>query len=168
MRINWRWMILVSCMMVLTSQPVFASVIWPSSVDWFPKKKQIVKPIELPQQGEEILLYSDDDYDYFINTGALRKIQHPYIKGQELVDVWIKVEGNANDIVYYPVNYTMQHYYMRLDQPQVQMVTSVECYSSGQTHVAVDKPYLEDAWCDIIPMSVEEACYFAIMEQLKS
>lgn len=162
----FRWLALGCFMAVVMSQPVYASVIWPSSVDLFPTKKPAVQKEPLPQMGEEVLLYSDDDYDYFIHTGALKIIQHPYIKEQKIVDVWIKVEGNANGIVYYPVNYTMQHYYMRLDRPQIQLLTSIECYSSGQTHIAVDKTYLEDAWYDIVPMSVEEACYFAIMEQI--
>lgn len=111
-----------------------------------------------------VLIYKDDDYNYYLDQATAKKINHPYLK-EELLDIWLKVEGNPNGVYNDPVIYTMKHYYVRLKEKQMQLINSVE-FNGESPIYAPDEPYREKNWKVLVPSSAEENCYLKIVELL--
>jgi hypothetical protein len=112
-----------------------------------------------------VQIYKDDESTYYLDNATAKKIKHPYLK-EDLLDVWLKVEGNANGVYSDPVSYAMKHYYVRLTEKQVQLINSVDF--NGETPVYTpDEPYREKNWRTLVPSSPEESCYLKVIELVK-
>ena len=61
----------------------------------------------------------------------------------------------------------MNHYYLRLDKAQMQLVSQVQYDTSGNRSVLLHKNYIEDGWQDVIPMTKEYEMYQAIVKYAK-
>ena len=112
-----------------------------------------------------VQIYKDDDATYYLDKTTAKKIKHPYLK-EDLLDVWLKVEGSVNGVYSDPVSYAMKHYYVRLKEKQLQLINSVEF--NGETPVYTpDEPYREKKWRTLVPSSAEESCYLKVIELVK-
>ena len=112
-----------------------------------------------------VQIYKDDDSTYYLDKATAKKIKHPYLK-EDLLEVWLKIEGNANGVYSDPVTYAMKHYYVRLKEKQVQLINSVDF--NGETPVYTpDEPYREKNWRTLVPSSPEESCYLKVIELVK-
>ncbi|WP_177506005.1 hypothetical protein [Anaerosinus sp.] len=114
-----------------------------------------------------VVVYSDYDYDYIIDSRHVKKIGHPYREKEKIVDVWVKQEASGNQITFYPSECVMNHYYLRLDKAQMQLVSQVQYDTSGNRSVLLHKNYIEDGWQDVIPMTKEYEMYQAIVKYAK-
>ena len=112
-----------------------------------------------------VQIYKDDDSTYYLDKTTAKKIKHPYLK-EDLLDIWLKVEGSVNGVYSDPVSYAMKHYYVRLKEKQVQLINSVDF--NGETPVYTpDEPYREKNWRTVVPSSAEESCYLKVIELVK-
>lgn len=114
-----------------------------------------------------VIVYSDYDYDYIIDRQQVRKITHPYLAKEEIVDVWVKQESSGNGINFYPSEYIMNHYYLRLAKRQIQLVSQIRYDGSGNRYPIFQKSYVEDAWQDVIPMTKEFDLYSELIKYAK-
>ncbi|MBP2630827.1 MAG: hypothetical protein H6Q70_1455 [Firmicutes bacterium] len=109
-----------------------------------------------------VLIYKDDEYNYYLDQVTAKKMNHPYLK-EEILDVWLKVENTPKNGYADPVIYTMKHYYVRLKEKQMQMINSVEFNGENPTY-SPDETYREKNWKTLVPSSAEESCYLKIVE----
>lgn len=114
-----------------------------------------------------VVIYNDYDYDYIIDSRQVKKIEHPYIEKEKMIDVWVKQESSGNQITFYPLECVMSHYYLRLDKPQMQLVSQVKYDVSGNRSILLHKNYIEDGWQEVIPMTKEYEMYQAIIKYAK-
>lgn len=124
-------------------------------------KNQINEPQNMTAE-RYVLIYKDDEYNYYLDQVTAKKMNHPYLK-EEILDVWLKIENNPQSGYADPVSYTMKHYYVRLTEKQMQMINSVE-FNGENPIYSPDQPYREKNWKTLVPSSAEESCYFKIVE----
>lgn len=145
---------------------VFASVCQAMGVPNINEEKQKNQTNEQQNITTEryVLLYKNDEHDYYLDQVTAKKINHPYLK-EEILDIWVKVDNIAQGGYTDPVSYTMKHYYVRLKEKQMQMINSVDFNGESPTY-SPDEPYREKNWKTLVPSSAEESCYFKIIELL--
>ncbi|WP_110954568.1 hypothetical protein [Anaerosinus massiliensis] len=113
-----------------------------------------------------IPIYHEDEYTYYLDNATKKKIKHPYLE-EEILDVWVKIEGNEDGVYTDPVSYTMKHYYVRLKEKQMQLVNTIEFIGGISPSYSADTPYREKNWKTVVPTSREENCYLKIIELVK-
>ncbi len=111
-------------------------------------------------------IFSDDEYNYYLDTTTIKLVPHPYRK-EKIVDVWIKLEHNANAIYSDSAINILQHYYMRQVEAEQQLLSEIIVNSDENSASEQRAKYSEENWQALIPESSEESCYMEIMNYVK-
>lgn len=143
---------------------IFSGICQAMGVPNINEKKEINKIDEQQDMTAEryVLIYKDDEYNYYLDQVTAKKMNHPYLK-EEILDVWLKIENTSQSGYTDPISYTMKHYYVRLTEKQMQMINSVEFNGENPTY-SPDQPYREKNWMTLVPSSAEESCYLKVVE----
>lgn len=133
-------------------------------------------PLDLQPQPEKqkimiederyLWLCSRNDLDYFLDQVTAKKIRHPYLK-EDLWDVWLKIKENENAAYTYPETYTIEHYYVRLTKPELQLMQRIQMEDESALEHMPQTPYQEKNWRILVPGSIEEEFYWAIIKNVK-
>lgn len=113
-----------------------------------------------------IPIFSDDEYNYYMDTATIKLTPHPY-KDEQLVDVWLKLEHNANALYADSAVYILQHYYMRQGAAQQQLLSEVLVNSEENFSSEQRAKYSEANWDNLIPDTGEELCYQEVMQYVE-
>lgn len=130
---------------------------------------QKVQKEEASNKKRYVLIAKDKRFYYYLDRKTARWIYEPYTK-KEIMDVWIQlVDANKKDQpdenysnVPDQVSYLLDHYYIRPKSRQIQFLCELEV--TGQPSNTVrQNVYSIKNWEDVIPGSVEETIYNAVM-----
>lgn len=133
---------------------------------------------EQKQRFQQIL--QDDSYIYYMDTQNVRWISMPHSDGEKIIDVWIRLvdKGAAEDastsatastgtLYTYPSKYFLEHYYIRPEKQQIQFLSELEVQGRPQNTVQ-ERPYNAQNWEELVPESVEDSIYHAVVDRMKS
>ncbi len=109
---------------------------------------------------------ADDEYQYYMDMQTVQWIRRPYSVKEKLIDVWIKLQPLNKETYSYPETYFLQHYYIRLEKRQIQFLGELEA-AGRPNNALVQKAYREEDWEDLVPGSMEETIYQAVVSQGK-
>ena len=122
---------------------------------------------EAPAKPDRFLsIGADDEYQYYMDMQTVQWIRRPYSVKEKLIDVWIKLQPLNKDTYSYPETYFLQHYYIRPDKRQIQFLGELEV-AGRPNNALVQKAYREEDWEDLVPGSMEETIYQAVVNQSK-
>ena len=111
--------------------------------------------------------YWDDSFTYRLDTESIRWLLLPYSSTEYILDVWVKMDPAAGQTDYsYPQKYYMEHYYLRPEKQQVQFLSELEVSGHPQNAIK-ERAYDYRNWESLVPGSVEEKVYYAVMSILK-
>ncbi len=113
-------------------------------------------------------IFRDDSFIYYMDTRSVRNVPIPN-RQERMIDVWVKLkpnsfsdEGNAKAGKYY-----LEHYYLNPKDKQIQFLCELEV--TGRPSNAIkERPYSSQNWENLVPGSVEDDIYHAVVEKAKS
>lgn len=154
-----QWVTVISILLMSLS----ANHCWAQEVplDLQPEHQQIVK-----EDIRYLRICTRNDLDYFLDQATAKKIRHPYLK-EDLWDIWLKIKENENAAYTYPEVYTMEHYYVRLIKPELQRMQRIQMEEESALEYVLQTPFQEKNWKILIPGSIEEEIYWAIIKNVK-
>lgn len=126
-------------------------------------RQQVVKQ---EAQDRYVFLYADEEMNYFMDRESSKKIRHPYLD-ESLLDVWVKIAENEHAAYAYPERYGMVHYYVRLNKPELQLIETVLVQGKTAQESKPPRPYREKNWKTVVPDTMEEELYRAIVDVYK-
>ncbi|MBR3623794.1 MAG: hypothetical protein IKN43_10680 [Selenomonadaceae bacterium] len=114
-----------------------------------------------------VMLFSDDNFIYWLDTEALHWRDMPYSALEQVLDTWIKMENIAEDKEYsYPEKYYMEHLYLRPNRRQVMFLSELEVMGKPENNIK-ERTYKAEYWEDLVPGSVEEEIYKGTLSIIK-
>lgn len=125
---------------------------------------ELAEELKAAQSDRYVLLCSDEDFDYYMDQQTMKKIKHPYLK-EDLLDVWIKIAESEDTSYSYPENFGMLHYYVRLSEPQLQLLQTVYIKGKVVSSSMEERPFREMNWQIVVPDTAEEELYHAIIRE---
>ena len=117
---------------------------------------------ELPRFIE---IYRDESFIYSMDRKTARIRSVPHMAREKMIDVWIKLEPLEfleNDYTY-PSKYYLEHYLLRPKKQQYQFLAEMEV-KGRPTGETPNRTYDGRLWESLIPGSIEDAVYHAVME----
>lgn len=115
-----------------------------------------------------IMLFSDDNFIYWLDTEALRWRPMPYSALEDMLDCWVKMEDISADKEYtYPEKYYMEHLYLRPSRNQIMFLSELEVTGRPENNIK-ERPYKPSYWEELVPGSVEEEIYKGTLKVLKT
>lgn len=112
-------------------------------------------------------ILQDDDYKYYLDKPSARWINLPNKSKEQVLDVWVKLVSSADKEYSYPETYLLEHYYIRPDKRQIQFLCELEV-AGRPSNTVQQRPYDALHWEDLVPGSVEEKVYQAVIDNSKS
>lgn len=112
-------------------------------------------------------ILQDDDYKYYLDKPSARWINLPNKSKEQVLDVWVKLVSSADKEYSYPETYLLEHYYIRPEKRQIQFLCELEV-AGRPTNTVQQRPYDALHWEDLVPGSVEEKVYQAVIDNSKS
>ena len=116
-------------------------------------------------------ILSDNSYIYYLDSESVRWIPCPHTNQEQMLEVWLKLMPETDHAdqdaqnYSYPDKYYLEHYYIRPDTRQIQFLCELEV--TGRPSNAVSqRPYSSLNWEDLVPNSIEDAIYHAVMEHV--
>lgn len=125
------------------------------------------------QSSRYLKITENAAYTYYLDTETVRYIKDPYLE-EKLIDVWIKIvceqSGAEAEIKnrenkgmitegYDKFSYSVRRYYFRLNERQMQMLTSRDFASDGSQLEFQKCIYAATRWDDLAPNTVGDLWY---------
>ena len=111
-----------------------------------------------------LLLFEDEQYKYFMDLQSAQWQRRPYGKKERYLDVWVKlVEVPAEKEYKYPETYLLEHYCILPEQRKIQFLCELEVAGRPVNSIQ-QRSYDEAHWEGLVPDSVEEKVYQAVMD----
>ena len=120
-----------------------------------------------PSRYEKI--YHDDEFTYLMDHESVRWITCDKMGDEPVVDVWIRIVENSDAAIaerHNPAKYYLEHYYMRTKKQQVQFMCELEVSNRPNNNVT-QRRYDISNWEDLIPGSIEDELYRAVMKNIR-
>lgn len=114
-------------------------------------------------------LMSDESFVYYMDKKSAKWIPCPNTQDEYIIDVWIRlqpIENGGNTQYSYPPKYFLEHYYLRPATQQVQFLAELEVTGRPDNNVE-EKRYDAYNWESLIPESVEDGIYRAVVKKMK-
>ena len=120
------------------------------------------KEEELPRFIE---IHRDESFIYFMDRKTAHYSRVPHTIKEDMINVWIKLEPleYLEGDYTYPAKYYLEHYLIRPKRQQIQFLCEMEVAGRPSNDV-VDKPYDPRRWESLIPGSIEDIIYHAVMK----
>ena len=111
-----------------------------------------------------LLLFEDEQYKYFMDLQSVQWQRRPFGKKERYLDLWVKlVEVPADKEYKYPETYLLEHYCILPDQRKIQFLCELEVAGRPSNSIQ-QRNYDESHWEELVPGSVEEKVYQAVMD----
>ena len=112
-------------------------------------------------------LLRDESFIYYMDTQSIRYIPIPN-RQEKMIDVWVKLKPNSfSDGDAKAGKYYLEHYYLNPKSRQIQFLCELEV--TGRPSNAIkERPYSSQNWENLVPGSVEDDIYHAVVEKAKS
>lgn len=112
-------------------------------------------------------LLRDESFIYYMDTQSIRYIPIPN-RQEKMIDVWVKLKPNSfSDGDAKAGKYYLEHYYLNPKSKQIQFLCELEV--TGRPSNAIkERPYSSQNWENLVPGSVEDDIYHAVVEKAKS
>ncbi len=127
------------------------------------KTAAVVPPVKADRF---LTILEDPEYKYYLDMQSARWIQRPRSDKEQILDVWIKLVEAADKQYSYPETYLLEHYYIRPATRQIQFLCELEV-AGRPSNTVEQRLYDESHWEELIPGSVEEKIYQAVIENSK-
>jgi hypothetical protein len=128
----------------------------------------------VPERFQKIC--TDNAYTYYMDMQNAHWITCPHTSDEKIVDVWVKLvqddddadktDAASKDGYTYPAKYYLEHYYIRPDKQQIQFLSELEV-TGRPTNAINERPYNASHWENLVPGSVEDDIYHAVLEKMK-
>lgn len=114
----------------------------------------------------------DSTYTYYMDTENVRWIICPHTNNEQVVDVWIKMVPDSDALdagknYTYPAKYYLEHYYIRPSAQQIQFLCELEVTGRPDNNIQ-ERPYSAGNWENLVPGSVEDSIYHAVLANIKN
>ena len=113
-------------------------------------------------------LLRDESFIYYMDTQSIRYIPIPN-RQEKMIDVWVKLKPNSfsDDGDAKAGKYYLEHYYLNPKSKQIQFLCELEV--TGRPSNAIkERPYSSQNWENLVPGSVEDDIYHAVVKKAKS
>lgn len=118
-------------------------------------------------------LFSDEKYNYYMDTRNAMWRRIPYSASEQMIDVWIRLDDKRSDLIRNGVTaddaetqtYYLEHYYIRPARRQIQFLCELEVTGSPDNAVEQRK-YQYRNWEELVPGSVEDDIYHAVVKRM--
>ena len=118
------------------------------------------------ERFQEIL--RDESFVYYMDTQSARYVPIPN-RQDRMIDVWVKLKPNSfsDEEDAKAGKYYLEHYYLNPKSKQIQFLCELEV--TGRPSNAIkERPYSSQNWENLVPGSVEDDIYHAVVEKAKS
>ncbi len=112
-----------------------------------------------------IEIHRDDSFIYKMDRKTARFLNIPHMAKEKMIDVWIKLEPREfleGDYTF-PAKYYLEHYLIRPKRQQIQFLAEMEVAGGRPTNDALNRRYDGRLWEDLIPGSIEDTIYHAVL-----
>ena len=113
-------------------------------------------------------IFRDDSFIYYMDMRSARNVPIPN-RQERMIDVWVKLKPNSfsGDGDAKAGKYYLEHYYINPKNKQIQFLCELEV--TGRPSNAIkERPYSSQNWENLVPGSVEDDIYHAVVEKAKS
>ena len=112
-------------------------------------------------------IFRDESFIYYMDTRSVRNVPIPN-RQDRMIDVWVKLKPNSfSDGDAKAGKYYLEHYYLNPKSRQIQFLCELEV--TGRPSNAIkERPYSSQNWENLVPGSVEDDIYHAVVEKAKS
>lgn len=109
-------------------------------------------------------IHKDDVFTYYMDRRTARRINVPHME-EKMIDVWVKLEPNEAEDG--EQKYFLEHYYIRPKRQVMQFMCELEV-SGRPTNDIEENRYNPSKWEPLIPGSIEDTIYHAVMKNTGS
>ena len=112
-------------------------------------------------------IFRDESFIYYMDTRSVRNVPIPN-RQDRMIDVWVKLKPNTfSDGDAKAGKYYLEHYYLNPKSKQIQFLCELEV--TGRPSNAIkERPYSSQNWENLVPGSVEDDIYHAVVKKAKS
>ena len=113
-------------------------------------------------------IFRDDSFIYYMDMRSARNVPIPN-RQERMIDVWVKLKPNSfsDEEDAKAGKYYLEHYYINPKDKQIQFLCELEV--TGRPSNAIkERPYSSQNWENLVPGSVEDDIYHAVVEKAKS
>lgn len=113
-------------------------------------------------------IFRDESFIYYMDTRSVRNVPIPN-RQDRMIDVWVKLKPNSfsDDGDAKAGKYYLEHYYLNPKSKQIQFLCELEV--TGRPSNAIkERPYSSQNWENLVPGSVEDDIYHAVVKKAKS
>ena len=113
-------------------------------------------------------IFRDDSFIYYMDMRSARNVPIPN-RQERMIDVWVKLKPNSfsDEEDAKAGKYYLEHYYINPKDKQIQFLCELEV--TGRPSNAIkERPYSSQNWENLVPGSVEDDIYHAVVKKAKS
>lgn len=113
-------------------------------------------------------IFRDPSFVYYMDMQSVRYVPVPN-RQEKMIDVWVKLKpsGFSDDADSKAGRYYLEHYYINPQNKQIQFLCELEV--TGRPSNAIkERPYSSQNWENLVPGSVEDDIYHAVVKRVKS
>ena len=113
-------------------------------------------------------IFRDDSFIYYMDMRSARNVPIPN-RQERMIDVWVKLKPNSfsDEEDAKAGKYYLEHYYINPKNKQIQFLCELEV--TGRPSNAIkERPYSSQNWENLVPGSVEDDIYHAVVKKAKS
>ena len=113
-------------------------------------------------------IFRDESFIYYMDTRSVRNVPIPN-RQDRMIDVWVKLKPNSfsDEEDAKAGKYYLEHYYLNPKSKQIQFLCELEV--TGRPSNAIkERPYSSQNWENLVPGSVEDDIYHAVVKKAKS
>ena len=113
-------------------------------------------------------IFRDESFIYYMDTRSVRNVPIPN-RQDRMIDVWVKLKPNSfsDEEDAKAGKYYLEHYYINPKDKQIQFLCELEV--TGRPSNAIkERPYSSQNWENLVPGSVEDDIYHAVVKKAKS
>lgn len=113
-------------------------------------------------------IFRDGSFIYYMDMRSARNVPIPN-RQDRMIDVWVKLKPNSfsDEEDAKAGKYYLEHYYLNPKSKQIQFLCELEV--TGRPSNAIkERPYSSQNWENLVPGSVEDDIYHAVVEKAKS
>ena len=130
--------------------------------------KEAVKTKKEKEKDRFQEIFRDESFIYYMDTRSVRNVPIPN-RQDRMIDVWVKLKPNSfsDDGDAKAGKYYLEHYYLNPKSKQIQFLCELEV--TGRPSNAIkERPYSSQNWENLVPGSVEDDIYHAVVKKAKS
>ena len=117
------------------------------------------------KQSRFVEICRDESFIYSMDRKTAHFTRIPHTIDEKMIDVWVKLEPleYAPGDYSYPPKYYLEHYLLRLKRKEIQFLCEIEV-TGHPGNDAEDKRYDPRRWERLIPGSIEDTVYHAVLQ----